>query len=52
MFKKILLIALICIIILLIYIGILWIMSLNSIVDREGMICNYTNLSQNETIYK
>jgi len=50
--KKILLIVLSCILILLTYISILWIMSLNSIVDKEGMIYTDTNVSQNETIDK
>lgn len=38
MFKKILLVILICILLLLTYICILWSMSLNSVVDKEGMV--------------
>lgn len=43
MFKKILVIILICISLLLIYIGILWLASLNSVVDKEGMIYTHHN---------
>lgn len=38
MWKKIILAVLIAILVLLIYIGILWFVSLDSIVDKDGMI--------------
>ena len=38
MLKKIVLAVLIAILLLLIYIGILWFMSLDSIVDKDGMV--------------
>jgi len=38
MLKKIILLIIIAIILLVSYIGILWIMSLNSIMDKEGMV--------------
>jgi len=43
MFKKILLVILICILLLLTYICILWSMSLNSVVDKEGMVYSEEN---------
>ena len=38
MLKKIILVVLIAILLLLIYIGILWFMSSNSIMDKDGMV--------------
>jgi len=51
MLKKIMLTFLICILIVITYITILWVMSMDSIMDKDGMVYkDYNNSNENNVL--